>query len=57
VWIFCSRLRTLARIFDTICTPLFLAKDPEDEVLRIEDVRIAGGRMRLRADAGEGIKG
>jgi hypothetical protein len=38
VWIFCSRLRTLARISDTICTPLFLAKDPEDEVLRIEDV-------------------
>jgi len=33
VWIFCSRLRTLARISDTICTPLFLAKDPEDEVL------------------------
>jgi len=41
---------TLARISDTICTPLFLAKDPEDEVLRIEDVRVAGGRMRLRAD-------
>jgi hypothetical protein len=57
VWIFCSRLRTLARISDTIWTPLFLAKDPEDEVLRIEEVRVAGGRIRLRADAGEGIKG
>jgi len=57
VWIFCSRLRTLARISDTICTPLFFANDPEDEVLRIEEVRVAGGRIRPRADAGEGIKG
>jgi hypothetical protein len=57
VWIFCSRLRTLARISDTICTPLFLAKDPVDEVLRMEGVRVTGGRIRLRADAGEGIKG
>jgi hypothetical protein len=36
---------------------LFLARDPDDDVLSIEEVRVAGGRIRLRADAGEGIRG
>jgi hypothetical protein len=36
---------------------LFLARDPEDEVLSIEEVRVAGGRIKLRADEGEGING
>ena len=57
VWIFCSRLRTLARISDTICTPLFLVRDPEDDVVKIVAVREAGGRIKLRADTGEGIVG
>lgn len=57
VWIFCSRLRTLARISDTICTPLFLAREPEDDVVKVVAVREAGGRIKLRADAGEGIVG
>ena len=42
VCIFCSKLRTLARISDTIWTPLFLAIDPVDEVLMVDGVRTAG---------------
>lgn len=47
VWIFCSRLRTRARISDTICTPLFL-----DVVLVVEVVLMEEG---LRAAGGRGV--
>lgn len=46
VCIFCSKLRTLARISDTIWTPLFLAPEPVDEtvlVLTVDGYRATGG--------------
>lgn len=46
VCIFCSKLRTLARISETICTPLFFAIEPVDEtvlVLTVDGYRETGG--------------
>ena len=48
VCIFCSKLRTLARISDTIWTPLFLAVDPVDEVLMVDGLRATVGRTSPR---------
>ena len=55
VCIFCSKLRTLARISDTIWTPLFLAIDPVDEVLMVDGLRITVGRMSPRGLGADGL--
>ena len=54
VCIFCSKLRTLARISDTIWTPLFLAIDPVDEVLMVDGLRTTG-RMSPRGLGADGL--
>lgn len=51
VWIFCSKFLTLARISDTICTPLFL-----DAVLATEDMVAVEG-WRLVGVLGTGDRG
>jgi hypothetical protein len=55
VCIFCSKLRTLARISDTIWTPLFLAIDPVDEVLMVDGLRTTGGRTSPRGLSADGL--
>ena len=56
VCIFCSKLRTLARISDTIWTPLFLAIDPVvDEVLMVDGLRTTDGRTSPRGLGADGL--
>ena len=55
VCIFCSKLRTLARISDTIWTPLFLAIDPVDEVLIVDGLRTTVGRTSPRGLGADGL--
>ena len=55
VCIFCSKLRTLARISDTIWTPLFLAIDPVDEVLMVDGLRTTEGRTSPRGLGADGL--
>ena len=55
VCIFCSKLRTLARISETIWTPLFLAIDPADEVLMVDGLRTTGGRTSPRGLSADGL--
>jgi hypothetical protein len=58
VCIFCSKLRTLARISDTIWTPLFLAIDPvDDDVLVIDGLRTEDGRTSPRGLGADGLAG
>lgn len=57
VCIFCSRLRTLARISETIWTPLFLAIDPVDEVLMVDGLRTTVGRTSPRGLDADGLAG
>jgi hypothetical protein len=57
VCIFCSKLRTLARISDTIWTPLFLAIDPVDEVLTVDGLRTTVGRTSPRGLGADGLAG
>jgi hypothetical protein len=57
VCIFCSKLRTLARISDTIWTPLFLAIDPVDEVLMVDGLRTTVGTVDRTSPRGLGADG
>ena len=55
VCIFCSKLRTLARISDTIWTPLFLAIDPVDDAVLVDGLRTTDGRTSPRGLGADGL--